>query len=298
MNYTLINFPIKNNPPLTDAKSVKDMMDGLEILVKIGAIRGPIDDVLVDYKICKDEGYTSAKLKPGSMVDASKLNTVGAYSTFEFPGDMYEEYDSFVKDSSKTFSVATIQDRLKMASLDPKMRMKKIVMDYKMFYAKSKDKLEKDKTMAKNLRSLFLSDMMAQFNNVVPLIMEGQQLAPLLGLSMIDPKLNEYARVLSITYKRAMGQEQKSGSLNKGVYGPVKKAYTEFMDQLTLSVFPGIDSIIGDESTPDVKIVGKVSEKEAPAKFSDTRYKYDSDGRILLFSDEDDDSDVTPFVVL
>jgi hypothetical protein len=290
MNDTLINFPIKIEPPLTDAKAVKDMMDGLNILIKVGAIRGPLDEVLLDYKPCFPGGYVSARLKPGSIVDASKLNTVGAYNTFQFPREMYDQFEVADDSSSRAFSVTTVQDRLKMSMLDPKMRMKRIVMDYKMFYAKSKDKLEKDKTMAKNLRSLFLSDMMAQFNNVVPYIMEGQQLAPLLGLSMIDPKLNEYARVLSITYKRAMSQEQKSGSLNKGVYGPVKKAYTEFMDQLTLSVFPGIDSIIGDESVPEIKVVAKEPNK----KFSNS-YRYDKDGRILLFSD--DEYRVTPFVL-
>jgi hypothetical protein len=174
------------------------------------------------------------------------------------------EYIDAVDGEIKSFSAGTINERLRIALRNPKLRFRYTIMDYKRYYKQNESKLKKDTERATKLKNMFLTDVMGMFTEVLPLIEEGKQLATLVGVSQVTSKLNKVARELSIAYRRALKVEKSSGQLNKSIYSRLKKSYTEFMEALLDQVFPGMDESQKDESK---------------------RYSRCSDGRINLFSE-------------
>lgn len=277
--FLIIQFPIIAEPPLTDEKAILQMTQGLETLIEIGAIKGPLDEVLKNYEVDLGSGYSTAYLSPDALVDGSKLNTVGSSKAFEFPKDLISQVD--LSEFNKTFSAATIQERLRLSKMNPKVRMRYMVMDYKRFFNANKTKLEKNPEQAKSLKDMFLTDLMGVFNEILPYIEEGKQLNTLIGISQITPSMNKVARDLSLIYKRALKAEKSSGQISKSIYSKLKETYAEFMNQLLITVFPGIEQM--DLSGGKGKTV-KMNPAQTTRAASRT-YSYCKDGRVDLFCD-------------
>lgn len=275
--YLVLQFPIVSTPPITEEHSLKELMKGLTTLVEIGAIKGPLDEVLIDYEIDLDNRVMKAYLVSDALLDGSKLNTVGSSLVIEVPKELLapvlaEELE--IED--KTFSVATIQERLRLSNMNPKIRMRYIVMDYKRFWNSRKSSMEKNPDNAIKLKNMFLTDLTGIFNEIVPFIEEGKQLNTLLGLSQITPRMNKVARDLSLTYRRALKAEKTSGQLSKGIYQKLKLQFGEFMSTLVVEIFPGIEDILASNQSEENKNL-------STAPVSKT-YSYLEDGRIDIFN--------------
>jgi len=264
-----ILFPIENATQVTQEQAIEAMTQGLNALLKDGAIKGDLDEILVDYSFDSSTGYAIAELNC-ELLDAAKLNTVGASEMYEYPiGDQV----NIEAELQKTFSAASLNDRLKLFKYNPKIRLRYMIMDYKRFWKSKKSMLEKNPKLANGLRSMFVMDMAGLMNEVLPFIMEGKQLAQLVGLNQVTPGLTKVARELSLIYRRAMKANATSGQIPKVIFSQLKEKYSEFMNQLVNSVLPGITESLQPQ------------ESEPKAKAASRSYAILEDGRVDLFSE-------------
>lgn len=302
-NNVIIQFPILAKPPLTEEAAIQEMTEGLNTLIKIGAVEGPLDDILIDYEVNLDGGMTIAYLKEDCLYDASKLNTVGSSNAYEFPKDLSTEVD--LSEFDKTYSAASIQERMRVMRMNPKLRLRYTVMDYKRFYNGKKKDFEKHPEKFEQLRNMFLTDLMGLFTEILPYIEEGKQLNSLIGVSQVSPKMSQVARELSLVYRRALKSEKSTGQINKSIFQRLKTTYAEFMNQLMDTVFPGWKEIMAgggkDKKTKTSRVqpLNKKSkaaseteteeiegaDKEIESNIRSKSYSILSDGRISLFSE-------------
>lgn len=282
----ILVIPIIQNPALTDEMIVEQMMKQLQILVEVGALKGEIDNILKDFTISKEAGYIDAVIDNECLIFPDKLQTVaaGLCPKYEIPEE-YRVQDNIVENNGfKLFSAATIQERLRIASRNPRLRFRYTIMDYKRYWKNKGKALMNDKEALKNFRNMFLTDMMGMFTEILPFIEEGKQLATLVGLSQVSTSLNKSARELSLAYKRALTQEGSTGAINKTLYQKLKKNYTEFMMQLLNVVFPGM---VGDAQEQEEVEAPKGRSEVVEQKEESRKYSRTSDGRISLFSNEE-----------
>jgi hypothetical protein len=236
MDTIRIEFPLKDKNILTEINAVKVMMKGLQDLIKVGAIKGELDTILVDYEFNDKLGYAIAILKKDALVDSSKLQTVG--------GGLISEQDGTnpLDLEVRGFSVATIQERMKAAAMNPKIRFRLTIQDYKKYWKSSLSKIKTNPLLARRLRNMFLTDLTGIFSEVLPYIEGGKQLGMLVGINTVTEGMEKVAKDLSMAYKKAL-QQSKNG-LSKNILKGLQVTYTEFINLLVKQVFPGIEEII------------------------------------------------------
>jgi hypothetical protein len=251
----------------TEEQLVLFMAMAVQTLVDLGALKGNVDDILKDYYVDEATNYINIKVPQDAIGLTNELEAVGAAicPTYKVVTDLNQYIDP-VDGEIKTFSAATINERLRISMRNPKLRFRYTIMDYKKFYKQKESQLKKNPEMAQKLRNMFLTDVMGMFTEVLPQIEDGKQLATLVGTSQVTPKLNKVARELSLAYRKALKMEKSSGQINKSSYSRLKKSYTEFMTELLEQVFPGLN-----QSTEQ--------------KQESRRYSFCKDGRIDLFAE-------------
>jgi vacuolar-type H+-ATPase subunit F/Vma7 len=263
MDTLRIEFPLKSKQKLVETEAVKLMMKGLKKLIDFGAIKGDLDDILLNYSFEDRYGYAVAELKKDSLVDASKLNSIGA--SFQYPQDAKPED---IKLEDKQFSVQSIEIRMKELRWTPKIRFTQTIRDFRKYWKSKSSKLMKDPVQAKRLRNLFLLELSGIFAEVLPYIEEGKQLAALTGINVLTQGMTSSARDLSLAYRKAL-RASKTGQLSKNVYTGLRIQYNNFINQLIPQVFPGINEVISG------------ADKESSRSFSDTTY-----GVVTITSDD------------
>jgi hypothetical protein len=302
METVQISFPIKDQTPYTEEKAVASMMKGLNDLIKYGALKGKVDDFLQNYEMHEPGGYAVATISKDAIVDASKLNTEGAFMSY--PVDLATDE---IAVGDRQFSAATIQERLRMSKMAPKMKFRLTVLDYQKFYKANQRKMRNDTNLAKNLKNMFLVDLMGIFTQILPLIQEGKQLAQLTGLTTIAPGLNQISRELSVAYRKALNQA-KNGQISGSTMKLLQQKYSQFINALIPEVFPGIHEILSDtrvhsdgseamitigclDSETASKVAGYIkqfsecdlSNKIQVTEVENRNYSYNETGRINLF---------------
>jgi len=187
--------------------------------------------------------------------------------------------ESYISEG-REFSASSIQERFRVSKLDPKMRFRVMILDYKRYYAQKKNSLERDPKQLKMLRNMFLQDLMGIFVEVLPFILDGKQLNTLIGVSQVTPSINKQARDLSMIYRRALKAEKSSGQIPKSIYQSLKKSYADFVNALVPQVFPGMDDIL-QGGTPEMDESMEYMEEES---YDESKsYSYTRDGRVRLF---------------
>jgi hypothetical protein len=237
----------------------------IQQLIESGALKGNADEFLKDYTVDEATNYINITIPQSALGLTNELEVVGAATcpTYKVATDMLQYIDA-IDGQLKTFSAATINERLRIAMRTPKVRFRYVIMDYKRFFKQKESQLKKNPELAQKLRNMFLTDVMGMFTEVLPQIEDGKQLATLVGTSQVTPKLNKVARELSMAYRKALKMEKTSGQINKSYYTRLKKSYTEFMNELLEQVFPGLEYEQKEESR---------------------RYSYCKDGRIDLYAE-------------
>lgn len=292
-----IEFPIKNSTGFTEAQAIQNMVAGLNKLIEIKAIKGDLDSIVENYEIANPGGWAVAIIKKDALVDASKLETVGA--NLSFPMNIVE--DIITVPQTKQFSAASINERLRLQGLDPKIKFRLTVLDYKKYYTSNKNKMTKDPRLMKNLKNLFISDMMSIFTQILPFIEEGKQLQTLTGLSTVTKGMNTAAKDLSTAYRKALKQA-KNGQISSSVLRPLQEKYSNFMNLLIVQIFPGIDKILNpDTKTFSERVKGTIT---IHTTFPESLYKFlnvleenlssGKDTEVQIISvDEDDNRQLT-----
>lgn len=253
METVRIEFPINNSSYYTEEKAISSMVVGLKKLIEFGAIKGNLDDIVLNYEIANPGGYAVAVIDKSCLVDASKLNSVG--SQLSFPVDL--DVDK-IELKDRQFSTATITERLRINGMNPKIKFRYTVMDYQKFYNSQKSKLSKNPTQMKKLKDMFIIDLMGIFTEILPEIQEGKQLMMITGLNNITKGMNDISKSLSISYRRALKQA-KGGNISGSVFKQLQSDYSNFINLLIPQVFPGIDKLNEETKTQSVKVIGSVT---------------------------------------
>jgi hypothetical protein len=230
MENVVINIPLTIDPPLTEERVVQSMIQGLEKLIRVGALKGTLDEILLDYEVDIPNGVSKAVLSPNSLYDASKLTTIGAsQSQINTSEDMTS--------SVKEFSAASVQEKFKVSRMSPKIRFHYLVTNYKLYYTQKKKYFDEKPEQLEILKNMFSRELMGLILDMRPYIEGGKYLNSLLGVSQILPGVDKLAKDLSIALFRAFKAEKSSGQISKDILQSLKSIYNDFVDETSYLVF-------------------------------------------------------------
>lgn len=183
----------------------------------------------------------------GNIAKSSKID--GAYTTLKakvFSSSCsVESSDNNIVSipKEKTFSAATLKERVRYAKLSPRMRFRRLFIDYKQLVRQYGSKL--DPGTEKTLKSLFATDCLDIIKTISPEILQGKQINTLIGASSLGKNVRVAAQKLQIPYRMAMQEAQKNGFISKMRYVKIQDAYREFIQSM-------VDEVFGQNSTlPD-----------------------------------------------
>lgn len=265
-----IRIPLNVTRPVSESMAVEQLNAAIIKLIKVGALKGEPSEFMVGYDVKNydAENCVVVEINKDALVDVAPFTTVGGGLSLD--DEKFHWWDDKVE-LPKTFSVATIKERLRLKGKDMRFQVRYLINDYRRYWNSQKDKLQASETDRNNLIQIFLSDLMQLFNTILPSIKEGKQLSALLGLNSISPQLNKVAKDLSFAYKLALKSEEANGAPTKNRYIDLVGKYKAFLNALIPVVFEGIQ-------------VGNQQKEEAKEDTKTHCYKFCSDGRIDLFS--------------
>lgn len=170
------------------------------------------------------------------------------YIVFNFiTNDFVAQKDFSLDTYTKNFTVGQINERMRYAQLDPKIRCRYMIADYKKYYESNSKKLLNDSKKCKLFIQLFTSDFMTIFNSIVEEIEGGRQLNTLMGLQALPASVTRVGKDLSLIYRRALKSQANSGIPSPAIYKELVKIYKEFFHELTVGLFPGMEKVNMDE---------------------------------------------------
>ena len=284
-NNITIQLPIIDT--CTEEVAVQEMVAGLVTLVKLGAIKGPVDDILLNYEVNLKARYTKAFLKEDALIDASKLNTIGASKIFEVPKEYMTPVD--LSEYEKTFSTSTIQERLRIGKMDKKSYVRQLIADYKRYYDTKKNEFQKDPKKFLQFKRMFFNDLMGIINDILPDVVNGKQIGSLMGLSQISSSLLKVGMDLSLAFMQTIKQKKSSGQVNKTYLQKLEGAWNNFSNQLSDIIFKDhskFASEANDDSYDNSNLLIQQLVMGQSQNLSNTgKYSCGSDGRLKLFSD-------------
>lgn len=171
----------------------------------------------------------------------------------------FSEVESSEKEEQKEFSVASIKERVRYAQFNPRMRFRRLIMEYKQAVKTlGGDKMKPETEKA--LKSLFATDVLDIMKSITPEITKGKPLGTLLGTSALGPEIREASQKLTIPLKMAFQQLSKTGYITKNYFEKVQTLYTQFITDLTNIVFNSNNSI------PDLKEEDESNEEKEEKK--------------------------------
>ena len=171
-----------------------------------------------------------------------------SYSTFEDVEVINEETQ---KVEQKEFSQAHIIERTRLGKLSPRIRFRRLIMDYRQAL-KSQGGPEKISPEAlKIMKSLFTTDLIGIMQEISPMIIQGKNLNALLGASSLGVEVRKAAQNMQIPYRLAMMENSRSGFVSKMRYQKIQEAYTEFVKSILRYVFETPTSVNLKEEEED-----------------------------------------------
>lgn len=263
-----IRIPLIITRPISDSEAVEQMKAAIDKLIKVGSLKGDPSDFIINYEVKNydSEHCVVVEINKENLVDVAPFLTVAGGLCLD---DENFDWEQMKIELPKTFSTASIQERLNLSKKDPRSKFRYTILDYRRWWNSKKDTV--DSEVAGKVVQLFLSDLTQMFNEILPEIQEGKQLQSLLGVNSVSNKLTKVAKELSLAYRKALKQEASNGAPNKTTYQNLSEKYREFMTSLIPEVFPGIDKVLVKQQNPQTK-----------KSFS---YKRLPDGRIDLYSE-------------
>lgn len=255
-----IKLNLNADKPLTEEIAVDQVNKAIKKLVEYGAFKGDPEDFMESYDIVLgSSNYVLIDIKKSAYIDGAPLASVGAerISSQEIPSDA----KVFIE-ANKSFSQASIKERLRMSKMDPKMKFRYVVIDYRRYYSAQKDKLLENLDEFKKLRNMFIHDLMNMISDVAPLIQEGKQLGFLLGTQQYSPKIGKVAREFSLAYRKTLTSIEKDGTPRPMLYKVLDMKFREFINEMLPSIFPGIEDI--DFNKPGGGATVNISSAKSP----------------------------------
>lgn len=187
------------------------------------------EDLLKSSKI--DNTYTVLKGKVFSTVGTMEILDVDPIEEKELTFSDSEEQEE------KTYSAATVRERLRFARYSPRMRFRRLFLDYKQLVKQMGGSEKIDPNDLRILKSMFTSDCLDIFKTITPEVTKGKQINVLIGGSSLGKNVRVAAQKLQIPYKLAWMEMEKKGYLTPVRMKQVQAAYTEFTQAMVDEVF-------------------------------------------------------------
>lgn len=149
-------------------------------------------------------------------------------------------------EEEKDFSIVDIKERLREAKLSPRMRFRKLYINYKQVIRQFGGIDKIDENTLKILKSLFTTDVLNIIKEITPLVLQGKQINALIGASSLGKGPRQAAQTLQIPFRMAMKEAQKMGYLTKLRYEKLQNAYMDFVNSL-------IDDVFGNPTIPEME---------------------------------------------
>lgn len=175
-----------------------------------------------------DGRFTTLKAKSFSSINPITVENEVICST---PGVQ----DTVVE---KTFSPAQVNERIRLSKMSPRLRMRRLVLDYRQAL-KQQGGVEKiSPESLKIMKSLFAQDLLGILQELTPQVVDsGKNLNALLGASSLGVEVRKATQKLQIPFRLALMESKKSGFVSKNRYQKIQEAYNEFVKAVLDYVF-------------------------------------------------------------
>lgn len=152
-------------------------------------------------------------------------------------------YSGVFKEEQKEFSISTLKERVRYAKFSPRMRFRRLFLEYKQLVRQSGGLEKIDPETLKIMKSLFMSDVLDIFKNITPEVVSGKQVSTLIGASSLGKSVRVAAQKLQMPYRLAMQEMSKTGKVSPMRLKKIQEAYTEFAKSM-------IDEVFGSNPVP------------------------------------------------
>lgn len=189
-----------------------------------------LNDLVKSSKI--DGCFTKLKVKEFSSVcSITEVGNTSSSTTAKTKSFTYNEPDT------RTYSVASVKERVREAKLSPRERFRRLIMDYKQAVKAQGGSNKIDQETLRVMKSLFASDVLSIMQVVTPMVLEGKNLVTLLNAGALGVEVRKAAQAMFLPYKQALTEAKKLGYVSKDRYQKITLAYTEFIRALQNYVF-------------------------------------------------------------
>lgn len=142
-----------------------------------------------------------------------------------------------IVNEEKVFSVPQLKERVRYAKFSPRMRFRRLFLDYKQLVRQMGGAEKIDPDTMKVLKSLFATDCLDIIKTITPEVINGKQVNTLIGASSLGAGTRKAAQKLQMPLRLAMTEANKNGYVNRNRYQKVQEAYQEFIQAMIDEVF-------------------------------------------------------------
>ncbi len=154
--------------------------------------------------------------------------------------------------AEKSFSAATVTERVRIAKLSPRERFRRIILDYRQSLKAQGGIGKIDPETLKVMKSLFASDILDILKTLTPLVLKGKNLNSLLNAGSLGVEVRKATQALFIPYKQALMEVSRQGFVSKARYSKITAAYSDFIRALQDYVFgTPVDKKLVEEEESD-----------------------------------------------
>lgn len=159
-------------------------------------------------------------------------------------GNVAVEVEGVVKPGQKEFSISTLKERVRYAKFSPRMRFRRLFLEYRQLVKQAGGSEKIDPETLKIMKSLFMSDVLDIFKQITPEVISGKQVSTLIGASSLGKSVRVSAQKLQMPYRMAMQEMTKTGKVTPVRLQKIQAAYTEFAKSM-------LDEVFGSNPLPE-----------------------------------------------
>ena len=203
-------------------------------------------DAIIDYE--GKEGIVRAKcfsnftgldvnIPKSSKIDG-RFTTLKAKSFSSINPITVENNETLQVPTEKTFSPAQVNERIRLSKMSPRLRMRRLVLDYRQALKQQGGADRISPESLKIMKSLFTQDLLGILQEITPQVVNnGKNLNALLGASSLGVEVRKATQKLQIPFRLALMESKKSGFVSKSRYQKIQEAYNEFVKAVLEYVF-------------------------------------------------------------
>ena len=159
-------------------------------------------------------------------------------------GNVAVEVEGVTKSGQKEFSISTLKERVRYAKFSPRMRFRRLFLEYRQFVKQAGGSEKIDPETLKIMKSLFMSDVLDIFKQITPEVIAGKQVSTLIGASSLGKSIRVSAQKLQMPYRMAMQEMSRTGKVTPVRLQKIQAAYTEFAKSM-------LDEVFGSNPLPE-----------------------------------------------